>query len=307
MILIITEEADYSSSMVIDWLLYYKIDFIRVNENDQLNVEFLLNDIKIMNDSFSFLLSELKGMWYRRGHLNIKFEKVGDLIIDNFKKTEFTKLNQYIYYKLSLLPNINIFNNSDVNKLIVNDIAAKFGLTVPYEYILSLGKELHLLHNLEEYATKSISGSAILDFENHYLIGYTTLLKKEKKYSDTFSPSLIQKYIKKKYELRIFYLHKKFYSMAIFSQNDETTEVDFRNYNRINPNRNVPFELPIHIKEKLINLMERLKLNSGSIDMIVTPNNEFVFLEVNPIGQYGMVSNPCNYYLDRQIAIFYKE
>jgi hypothetical protein len=27
-----------------------------------------------------------------------------------------------------------------------------------------------------------------------------------------------------------------------------------------------------------------------------------VFLEVNPTGQYGMVSDPCNYYLDKKIA-----
>jgi len=43
-------------------------------------------------------------------------------------------------------------------------------------------------------------------------------------------------------------------------------------------------------------------LNSGSIDILVTPNNEYVFLEVNPVGQFGMVSQPCNYYLEKRIA-----
>ncbi len=306
MILIITEEADYSSSMVINWLLYYRINFIRINENDELHVECLLNDFRITNNSFNFLLSEIKGMWYRRGFLNIKIEKSENEIINNFKKAEFTKLKQYIYYKLSLLPNINSFTNSDVNKLVVNDIASKIGIITPQEYILSSKDELLLLDNLSQYATKSISGSAILDFGNFYTIGYTSLLNITEEYSKFFFPSLIQKYIKKKYELRVFFLHDQFYSMAIFSQSDETTRVDFRNYNRKNPNRNVPFELPIEIKVKLINLMNRLKLNSGSIDMIVTPNNEYVFLEVNPIGQYGMVSLPCNYYLDMKIANFFK-
>ncbi|SHI45503.1 grasp-with-spasm system ATP-grasp peptide maturase [Flavobacterium terrae] len=306
MILIITEEADYSSSMVINWLLYYRINFIRINENDELHVECLLNDFRITNNSFNFLLSEIKGMWYRRGFLNIKIEKSENEIINNFKKAEFAKLKQYIYYKLSLLPNINSFTNSDVNKLVVNDIASEIGIITPQEYILSSKDELLLLDDLSQYATKSISGSAILDFGNFYTIGYTSLLNITEEYSKFFFPSLIQKYIKKKYELRIFFLHDQFYTMAIFSQRDETTRVDFRNYNRKNPNRNVPFELPIEIKVKLINLMNRLKLNSGSIDMIVTPNNEYVFLEVNPIGQYGMVSVPCNYYLDMKIANFFK-
>jgi hypothetical protein len=33
-------------------------------------------------------------------------------------------------------------------------------------------------------------------------------------------------------------------------------------------------------------LMERLELNFASLDMIVTPDGEFVFLELNPNGQW---------------------
>ena len=36
--------------------------------------------------------------------------------------------------------------------------------------------------------------------------------------------------------------------------------------------------------------------------MILNKNNEYVFLEINPVGQYGMVSEPCNYFLDKKIA-----
>jgi hypothetical protein len=31
-------------------------------------------------------------------------------------------------------------------------------------------------------------------------------------------------------------------------------------------------------------------------------NKELVFLEINPVGQFGMVSHPCNYYLEKRIA-----
>jgi hypothetical protein len=36
--------------------------------------------------------------------------------------------------------------------------------------------------------------------------------------------------------------------------------------------------------------------------MIVTPEGEYVFLEVNPTGQFGWVSDNCNYYLEEKIA-----
>ncbi len=50
--------------------------------------------------------------------------------------------------------------------------------------------------------------------------------------------------------------------------------------------------------------MDKLDLNCGSIDMIVNTKNEFIFLEVNPVGQFGMVSEPCNYFLEKKVAEF---
>ncbi len=118
----------------------------------------------------------------------------------------------------------------------------------------------------------------------------------------SFFPSLIQEKIDKLFELRIFYLHGDFFSMAIFSQNDKKTNTDFRKYNHDKPNRQVPFSIPKSVSDKLTLLMQKLKLNSGSIDMVVTKNYEYVFLEINPVGQFGMVSGPCNYKIEKKIA-----
>ena len=48
--------------------------------------------------------------------------------------------------------------------------------------------------------------------------------------------------------------------------------------------------------------MDNLDLNSGSIDIILTPDNKYVFLEVNPVGQFEQVSFPCNYGLFKEVA-----
>jgi len=119
---------------------------------------------------------------------------------------------------------------------------------------------------------------------------------------DTFIPSLVQKYIEKKIEIRTFFFMNEIKSMAIFSQNDSKTKVDFRKYNLKKPNRTVPFKLPVEIENKLTDLMKSLDLETGSIDLIMTPINDFYFLEVNPVGQFGMVSQPCNYPLEKRIA-----
>ena len=50
-----------------------------------------------------------------------------------------------------------------------------------------------------------------------------------------------------------------------------------------------PFELPKKIIVKCIELVKELGLGFGAIDLVVTPENEYYFLEVNPNGQWAWV------------------
>ena len=65
----------------------------------------------------------------------------------------------------------------------------------------------------------------------------------------------------------------------------------------------MPIDIPNEIVCKLQLLMKELVLESGSIDMIVTPDDKYVFLEVNPVGQFDYVGKRCNYQLDKEIAL----
>lgn len=307
MILILSNTYDTSTTLVIEWIesLGYN-SWIRVNEEDKYNIEFLFNDVKFTNETgSSFLLSDIKAFWYRRG-----FFKIVNITLSEFSEfkrlqnEEINKIMEFILYRLSTLNvSINSALNSDVNKLIVLEEAKKVGLQVPKEFIVSNEsgfRDTLRKHPDKKFITKTISGDSIYNFEDFLLFNYSKMIDNVN--SKNFFPSLVQEYIEKKYELRIFYLDKKFYSMAIFSQNDEQTKIDFRRYNKIKPNRTVPFLLPQHIEKKLISLLKKIDLNCGSIDMIVNQNLEFIFLEVNPVGQFGMVSYPCNYNLEYKIA-----
>jgi D-alanine-D-alanine ligase-like ATP-grasp enzyme len=92
--------------------------------------------------------------------------------------------------------------------------------------------------------------------------------------------------------------------MAVCSQNHEQTKTDFRKYLSADKgiNRYISFQLPDYIEIKLTKLMVGLGLETGSIDLILTNNGQFIFLEVNPVGQFGMTSAPCNYHIEKDIA-----
>ena len=93
-----------------------------------------------------------------------------------------------------------------------------------------------------------------------------------------------------------------FFAGAMFTQANPKTRVDFRNYDDEKPTRIIPFELPNYIREKLLSLTAKIGLDTGSIDMIYSTDCDYYFLEINPVGQFGMVSYPCNYHIEKQIA-----
>ena len=90
--------------------------------------------------------------------------------------------------------------------------------------------------------------------------------------------------------------------MAIFSSKNIKTQVDFRQYDDKLPNRNVPYKLKNTEISRIKKFMKMAKLETGSLDIICSTDNSMYFLEVNPLGQFGMVSGPCNYYIEKEIA-----
>ncbi len=196
------------------------------------------------------------------------------------------------------------------NKLIHLSIAKSVGLNVPKTRICTERNQfLHFYKsNNREIITKPIS-NLLAYWEkdkidgNSYAI-YTNQIKEKivKTIPTSFFPTILQQKIDKRIELRIFYLKGKFYSMAIFSQQNKKTNIDFRKYDIKNPNYNTPFKLPKKIENKLDKFMNLVQLNTGSIDMVYSTDGKYYFLEVNPVGQFGVVSYSCNYNLEKIIA-----
>jgi ATP-GRASP peptide maturase of grasp-with-spasm system len=308
MILILSEEKDISTNHIIDWIRRNNVTFLRVNQEDEVKmVNFNLNEFTLLINKKKIISHEIIAFWYRRGELVIP-NHIPDLMMNvkNHINTEIRDLLIMIYKKLTLVnKTIGSIFKSSVNKLSVLSTANELGLKIPKTLITTQRKDLEdFIGTHRAIITKAICTQLLFLYEKYRISSYTEDVteKNFEKIPNTFPPSLFQQKITKKYELRIFYLKGEFYPMAIFSQLDEQTATDFRKYNHQKPNRNVPFILPYEIQMKLKLLMDAFQLDTGSIDMVVDKNNDYYFLEVNPIGQFGMTSHPCNYYLEKRIA-----
>ena len=314
MVLIQTSDYDISTMDTIKWLVFFDEKFIRLNDTTLIKKLTYLDDKFIIELSNDFVIdtSILKGYWYRRGEYEYQWQN---------KKANITSFDQYYeeyisqeyrslgdFFTFFLKNKINCVGDSKtcqfVNKNNILITAKDLGILTPKFIITSSKTELIKFIKDKFVITKPIHSSFLFENQGYSFPTYTELISEKhiKLAPETFKPTLFQEYIEKEIEIRTFYLKGKFYSMAIFSQNNNKTKVDFRVYCYDKPNRNIPFNLPKTLEKKLTQLMNRLEFESGSIDLIYSKNKEFYFLEVNPIGQFGMVSVPCNYLLEKELA-----
>jgi ATP-GRASP peptide maturase of grasp-with-spasm system len=306
MIIIFSEETDSSTSKVIDWLNFYNKRFIRINDLSLIKmIHYDINEnyFEIEYQGTKTNSKEIKGYWYRRGHLKLTKQdysknKEFNNALNHITNVEEQISKEFLFAMLEKLKinKIGSYFRADINKLSQLNLAIESGFSIPKSV---LTRDISTYKN--DYITKSLDTVFISLKNNKFLMNYTNLLSDKIKPND-FGLSYLQEKIDKKFEIRTFYLEGRTYSMGIFSQSNKKTEIDFRHYDNILPNRNVPIDLPKDLNRKIVKFMKKLKLNTGSLDFIYTENGEYIFLEVNPIGQFGMTSVPCNYNLDNVIA-----
>jgi ATP-GRASP peptide maturase of grasp-with-spasm system len=303
MILIIKRnELDISTELVISWLHAKKSKFQIINLNDSNEYFNIFGDSKINLD---LKKNEKCIIWNWRSNTSqhIDLEKNQ---FNSFFQMESKILLDYIFDNINS-DSVWYPSKTDLslNKLSVLKKCKELEIKTPDTIVTNNKKDVLLfLDKNKKIITKPIFEVDAWESTNLTFTLYTEFVNSEiiNSLPDTFFPSLFQECIEKVFEIRSFYIDGDIFSMAIFSQENKKTEIDFRHYDKSNENRISLFKLPNEIELKLTVLMEKLKLNSGSIDLIYTKNNEYVFLEINPVGQYNMVSEPCNYYLEKIIA-----
>lgn len=320
-VLIITTSGDQSTNDVIDWIEYFNYTPIRINTDELytdtdilLSLRYGINneDYKLQIRNVEITSNMIKSVWYRKfdiPNFNIIYENLLDY--GNLKKH---LISEYFASMFSIfqiwsqnVPTLGYRIVNQPSKMEMLMKAKKCGLDIPDTILTNTKNDLiEFFHNYDQIITKAVrSGNLFYNSEKSRSgMIFTEVIDKTKlsKVSNLFYYSLFQEALEKDYEIRVFYLAGKCYSMAIFSQLDEQTNVDFRMYNNSKENRVSPYSLPNSISDKITKFMNLMDLDTGSIDIIKTKDNRYVFLEVNPWGQYDMVSEPCNYNLSKKIA-----
>jgi glutathione synthase/RimK-type ligase-like ATP-grasp enzyme len=103
------------------------------------------------------------------------------------------------------------------------------------------------------------------------------------------APCQFQEYIQKQSELRVTVIGDDVFAAEIHSQAHEKTSIDWRHYDV-----QIPYckaTLPSDMIERCLALTRSYNLNFSAMDLVLTPDGRYVFLENNPNGQFIFVEN----------------
>jgi glutathione synthase/RimK-type ligase-like ATP-grasp enzyme len=115
------------------------------------------------------------------------------------------------------------------------------------------------------------------------------------------TPGIFQPYVDKAFELRVVYVGGTIFACRIESQRSTVANKDWRRYDPANT-PHLAHELDATVERQVGELMRRMNLRFGSLDLIVTPDGEHVFLEVNPVGQFGWIADQTGLPIHERLA-----
>lgn len=162
-------------------------------------------------------------------------------------------------------------------------IASEIGLKVPQTLISSDSVEISTwLKKHDDCIIKAIS-YGLMEKKNSAEMAFTQRLPKNFNTKENILPGvpiLLQEEIEKQADIRVTLVGNNVFS-AILPQ--EGNEIDWRKRNNAKWNL---FKLPKHIEQKCVRVCRKLQLEFAAIDLVKSTSDEYLFLELNPNGQW---------------------
>lgn len=267
----------------------------------------------ILEDGNTIEPSKIKSVWYRKPAL----PKLPSYLKDYEREYALNECRQSLYGLYNSLDNafwISPIHNIRIssNKLLQLKRALSLGFLIPETLITNVPQQaIKFAERFNgDIIYKTLSDGILYTREGpweeprvHGEIYSTHLNGMDPNifYAVRNTPCLFQEYIKKDYELRVTVVHDKVFAVEIHSQDCTNAKIDWRRANI----KDVPHKLhkiPQNISEKCLALVKNLGLEFGALDLIRRHDGEYVFLEINPNGQYGWLEDTIGPQISEYIA-----
>lgn len=263
----------------------FEFDYNTINWDATLGDGLFIKDY-IYNKNFDIV-------WYRRPKAPI----LSSFLHENDKKNSLRENNIFFQNFWQIIARDAIWINYPDNarrancKMLQLKLAMQVGFKIPKTLFSNDPSRIKafITGNLPEQTIYKTFSPVVWYNPNIDLhLAYTSCITVSDLTSDAILQStagIYQKKITKFFELRITYFGTYGVAVKLHSQEHPKGQIDWRAI----PTEDLiieRYEIPPDLNEKCIALMRELGLLFGCFDLIVTPDNEYYFLEINEQGQF---------------------
>lgn len=299
-ILIITSTVDFTVDYIID-RYKNKCEFYRINIDKFNEYEFDMNFEKgfnVKNRYWNINESEISSIYYRKPMLP-DLSEFEPSYIKMISKDIIYFINGLVdSFKGKVLSKPCILRKTE-NKVYQIMIAKEVGFCFPESSIGTCKEKINGIIKKGGIIKPLTTGKMVND--NLCEIIQTSKINNIIKEDISMTPLYIQKYINKDCELRITIINDKVFAVKIKAYNN----IDWR----INQEKN-EYELtsiPVQIEKKCFKMLEKMNLRFGAFDFIIDELGRYIFLEVNPNGQWLWLEEKLNLKISNEIVSYLLE
>lgn len=314
MYLLVTHSGDfYTIDRVQQKLLDRGVQAIRLNSDEypeqmSLSLDPNSNDVTRLHfEGRSVIAADIVGVWLRR----LWPAKLSEEVDPRYRASAVNESMETLQSFLAALDDAFWINDMQRSRYADNKfrqlrLARQLGIAVPRTIITNSPEDVRSFHRSlggKRMVAKLLTAlSQSMEPTDYFL--YTSDVSEgdmEQLAGLRYSPMVFQEKIEKQRELRIVYVDGRFFTGAIDAGQSKTGQTDWRR-SRFGDWEWEPETLPDDLCRRLEQMMRTLGLVYAAIDVIVTPKREFVFLEVNTAGEWGMLEKDLNYDISGAIA-----
>jgi hypothetical protein len=314
MILILTDKDDVHADSVIAYLESRKAPYVRLNQDIesllQTRATYDLHTWVVEAQAGDFTSDAITAVWLRKSYVQMTLERSGDNAPD-FKiwKSEWNKTLQGLYSSLEsacwFTPFREVFKAE--NKYLQMRIATACGFQIPATIVSNNKTRLIAFAEQHQKVALKLMHQDVYKMDDGSFKGlYTNVLTAQdlSNFKETEENTIVlQRYIEKSYEVRYTVVGEKHFVARIDSQASDISRTDWRRYD-LKTTPYVEMQPPGEVKIQVQKFMEQIELNYGGLDFIVDKEGNWIFLEINALGQYLWVEDLTGMPISEAIAMW---
>jgi hypothetical protein len=288
-------------------LRFREVEFLRVDNSSfpaysEISVSYSPagNPRRILRmDGQEIDLNTITAAWYRRPGPPIPHSTIVDAAVRSYVEEEAAFFLRDLWQTLQCkwIPATEAYIHHAEHKTTQLELAIKIGFQIPSTLVTNSKKDVIDFFNLHNgnVVSKVFRHNRIHpdNIQDECLMTFTEVISiHDLGYCDTiaYCPVIFQAYVPKLFEVRVTVVGTKVFAAEIHSQQTNHTRYDWRHYD-VGYTPHKVHVLPMDVHQKCIMLVQKLGLLYGTIDLIVTPERQYVFLEINPNGQYCWIED----------------